>query len=554
MPEQLPYDHDEHDEDSYTLDESYDWHEETLYPEESAFQVATAKIHKDLADYQQTEDPTYRKTITDRIDLQLGAYMGAMSMGDYEPQDLAGGVKALGSILRVTGQNEYKLLELFPDSVVQEAYRDDPADIDAMLEDAVTTATSWELEVKDTLQATEYQEIIETYQLAAGIDHGLMYTLREGGVPREDLPEYLKPLVADKDFAFVAVKDVNGVEYGKDGEKETPQEQMNRLRVIERELLEGVCGIPTGIAKQTRMAIEKRTLKRDEDGFPIAMTSPDAGIDTANWHRTMAAIAESTKDLSSKDLQDLYDAANIVNFDRYSSEQLQRTLKAFRGDPETIKHLKAGDVAFTMVDAFGDYNGALSVGNLFDPNERTIFTEVNAPIAFYRPMVEFYKATGVKPSTLVIGAHGAPGSLDFSKEGFNLGVWNNVGLNAATPQYAAFSTSFAKFMRKYTQPDSKTGERRVIMAACSQALPDPYTKQSLPEQLVELTDYDDKVVIKAANQVTAIYKYPDGRTHYVDGKDLSAPLETHEFRARHPAIAQHMGKRAVRAISNKPLI
>lgn len=553
MPEQLPYNHDEHDEESYTLDESYDWHEETLYPEESAFQVATAKIQENLTDYQQTEDPTYRKTIIDRIDLQLGAYMGAMSMGDYEPQDLAGGVNALGSILRVTGQNEYKLLQLFPDSVVQEAYQEDPTDIDAMLEDAVNTATSWELEVKDTLQAAEYQEIIKTYQLAAGIDQGLMYTLREKGKPSEDLPEYLKPLVASKDFAFAAVKDVNSVEYTDTG-TETSQEQMNRLRGTERELLEQVCGIPPSIAKQTRMAIEKRTLKRDKDGFPIPMTSPDAGIDAASWRKTMAAIAESTKDLSTKDLQDLYDATNIVNFDRYSSEQLQRVLKAFQGDPETIKHLKGGDVAFTMVDAFGDYNGALSVGTLFDPDERTIFTEVNGPVAFYRPMVDFYKATGIKPSTLVIGAHGAPGSLDFSHEGFNLGVWNDVGLNATIPQYAAFGTSFAKFMRKYTQPDSKTGERQVIMAACSQALPDPYTKQSLPEQLVELTDYDDKVVIKAANQVVGIYKYPDGRTHYVDGKDLSEPLETHEFRARHPAIAQHMGKRAVRVISDKPLI
>jgi hypothetical protein len=553
MPEQLPYDQDEHDEDSYTLDESYDWHEETLYPEESAFQVATAKIHKDLADYQQTENPILRKTIIDRIDLQLGAYMGAMSTGDYELEDLPVGVKTLGSILRVTGQNEYKLLGLFPDTVVQETYQDDPSDINAMLEDAAKTS-NWQLETKNTLQTTEYQEILEAYQLATAVGHGLMYTLRKEGAPSEDLPEYLKPLVADKDFAFVAVKDVNGVEYGKDGEEETSQEQMSRLRFIEREILQDVCGIPAEVAKQTRIAIEKRTLKRDKDGFPITMMSPDAGMDTASWHKTMAAIAESTKDLSTKDLQELHDATNIVNFDRYSSEQLQRTLKAFQGDPESIKHLQNGDVAFTMTDAFGDYNGALEVGNLFDPDSRTISTEINSPVALYRPMIEFYKATGVKPSTLVVGAHGSPGLLDFSHEGFNLGVWNNGGLNGAPPQYAAFGTSFAKFMRKYTQPHSKTGERHVIMAACSQALPDPSTKQSLPEQLIELTDYDDRVVIKAADQVVGIYKYPNGNTHYVDVKNLSAPLETHEFRVRHPAVAQHMGKRAVRATSNKPLI
>ena len=553
MPEQLPHYDDEFEPYSLDIDEPYEAHEEPIYPE-SAFQVATTKIHEDLADYQQTEDPAHRKTILDRIDLQIGAYTHSIGTGDYELGDLGEGIKALGSILRVTGQNEYRTLRLFPDDAVQEAYRDDPTDIDAMLEDAVNTS-NWQHEIKNTLQVTEYQEIIETYQYAAGIEEGWMFTLREKGEPDKELPEYLKPLIADKDFAFVAVKDINTVEYGAE-KAETPQEQMNRLRGIEREVLEQVCGMPVAVAKQTRMAIEKRTLKRDKDGFPIPMTSPEAGIDAKNWQKTMAAIAESTKDLSPKDLQELYDATNIVNFDRYSSEQLQRSLKAFRGDPETIKHLQGGDVTFTMTDAFGDYNGALEVGNLFDPDNRTICTEITSPIAFYRPMVEFYKATGIKPSTLVVGAHGSPGTLDFSKEGFNIGVWSNVGIHAVIPQYGAFGTSFAKFMRTYTQPHSKTGEREVIMAACSQAVPDRLTKQSLPAQLVELTDYDDKVVIKAADQVAGIYKDPNGHTRYVNVDDPYHPvtLETHEFRARHPVVAQHLGKRAVRMITNKPLI
>lgn len=94
------------------------------------------------------------------------------------------------------------------------------------------------------------------------------------------------------------------------------------------------------------------------------------------------------------------------------------------------------------------------------------------------------------------------------------------------------------------------------MAACSQALPDPSTHQSLPEQLVELTNYDDKVVIKAANQAVALGNVGKG-PRYFDVSDLDNPIaaETHEFRAYHPEIAKHLGTHAVRIdVNNKPLM
>lgn len=556
MPEQLPHYDDEFDQDSPNPDESYEAievPEEPTYPE-SAFQIATAKIHEDLADYQVAKNEVEQEMIIERISLQVDAYLYAMGSGNYEPDDLPQGIKTLGSILRVTGQNEYGQLSLFPDSVIQGVYKEDPSDIDAMLADATETV-DWQSEDKEYNAYTKYREIIQTYQYAAGIEQGSMFTLREKGKPDEDLPEYLKPLIADKDFAYVAIKDINSVEYGAE-KAETPQEQMGRLRGIEREVLEQVCGIPADIAKQTRRAIETRTMKFGEDRKPIPMTDPEGGIDTESWRQTMTAIAEATKDLSSEDMQELYNKTHIVNYDRYTSEQLQRTLEAFRGNPETIKYLKGGDTTLAMADAFGDYNGAIRLGAVFDTDHRTIFTEINGPVAFYRPMVEFYKATGVKPSTVVIGTHGAPGRLDFSHSGFNLGVWSAYAFGDAPVRYAAHSSNFAGFMRKYTQPHSKTHERQVIMAACSQALPDPSTHQSLPEQLVELTNYDDKVVIKAANQAVALGNVGKG-PRYFDVSDLDNPIaaETHEFRAYHPEIAKHLGTHAVRIdVNNKPLM
>lgn len=104
--------------------------------------------------------------------------------------------------------------------------------------------------------------------------------------------------------------------------------------------------------------------------------------------------------------------SGIHGLEAYTTEQLQ-LMEALAASPtEVAKRLNQHDVTAVMINRFGDHNGVLrNVSADFDDSgKRTVFFEINGMDDIYRRMVALRKA-GVKPSTLVLAAHSAPGQF-----------------------------------------------------------------------------------------------------------------------------------------------
>lgn len=110
-------------------------------------------------------------------------------------------------------------------------------------------------------------------------------------------------------------------------------------------------------------------------------------------------------------------STGIHGLDGYSIEQLER-MEDFSTDPDTLAQNLAGhDVNVVLINRFGDHNGVLgSVATDFDDkNGRTLFFEINTMDDIYRRMIHLNRA-GVKPSSVVLAAHSAPGQFMVSDD------------------------------------------------------------------------------------------------------------------------------------------
>lgn len=112
------------------------------------------------------------------------------------------------------------------------------------------------------------------------------------------------------------------------------------------------------------------------------------------------------------------EATGIVGLDAYSVEQLER-MDRFASNPEGFAaSLKDHDVSVMLVNRVGDYSGVMSSAAAeFDDtdNERMLFFEIASVSDILRHMVTLRKH-GIKPSTLVLSAHSAPGRFGVSDE------------------------------------------------------------------------------------------------------------------------------------------
>jgi hypothetical protein len=163
----------------------------------------------------------------------------------------------------------------------------------------------------------------------------------------------------------------------------------------------------------------------------------------------------------------------------YNPEDLEGMSKLLDGDSEHIKHLQEGDVTVVFADATGDYNGAFTdVLRAYQTDgRRTILFEVSRPTDFYRRM-SMLKQLGIKPSTIVMAAHGSPGATSFGlpDRGFNLTTNKHVA--EMTSSNDAFildearldriaSDEFMQPSRGIDDPADKIGRRSFIFNSCS---------------------------------------------------------------------------------------
>lgn len=190
-------------------------------------------------------------------------------------------------------------------------------------------------------------------------------------------------------------------------------------------------------------------------------------------------VHEVVKGVGAPVLERLHAELGVVNVDRYEPEDLLNLNKILTKDADYIKHLKAGDVTVLFSDTYGDHNGALSGANeaYRKQSGRTLMFEVAHPATMYRRMVQL-KALGVRPSTLVVAAHGTPTLTHFGKgnDRFALSVGRYapgdrppsslVPLGEARIDRLA-SDEFMRANRGINSPLKQAGRREIIISSCS---------------------------------------------------------------------------------------
>lgn len=332
-----------------------------------------------------------------------------------------------------------------------------------------------------------------------------------GAKDRSKLPSFLHDLMDSASFAFECeqwmVGRLNNLQ------ETLPENQYFRARQFERLYLTNVLGFSPELANEVRRAIQGRTMKSDENGMVIGL-SDGGGVDMEDWQSAMMGLRQKVEELGIDTIHQLREQFGIVNFDRYALPQLQRMKMIMQSDPEIfqtlsgaeqaqiaelMEQLRSGNLALVVTAAYGDYNGAFNSLDRFDNNGLSIFAEIGdlSPGGFYAAIRRIVDKFDLQPTTLVAGAHGIPGGMDFetSSGERTLGVPGTQDENNPSWVHVA-KTRIGRIVSRFMKPHSKTGKKYIVLLSCSQASPTD-KGQTNPETIVELSNPADRLVVSA---------------------------------------------------------
>jgi len=205
------------------------------------------------------------------------------------------------------------------------------------------------------------------------------------------------------------------------------------------------------------------------------------------------------KEFDPEHIDELAHDMGLVNLDRYNSSTLLNLYDIMSDDPEAVsrqEYLRQGDVTVVFVDAFGDYNGAFdTVGSQFGTQDkRTILFEISAPEEIYRRMAQL-KNLGIKPTNLVMAAHGSPGSTGFGKGSVKFSLITNeeVETSEGEQRVNLNDANIARLMSDEFMRSDAEGKRRIILDSCSSAV-EKEEIVSVAETILRKTDRTDTMV------------------------------------------------------------
>jgi hypothetical protein len=114
-------------------------------------------------------------------------------------------------------------------------------------------------------------------------------------------------------------------------------------------------------------------------------------------------------------IRKLTQITGIRGLEGYSIQQLERMEELIEQPGEVAERLAAHDVQVVLINRVGDHNGVLhdSAALFDDVAARTLFLEIDSLSDAYRRMSLLHKL-GIRPSTLVLAAHSAPGQFMIS--------------------------------------------------------------------------------------------------------------------------------------------
>lgn len=415
-----------------------------------------------------------------------------------------------------------------------------------------------------------YKKIVRAADVATtGRFKGMQFWRKDGEAVETN--DYVKDLASDPAFPD-AVVSISAKRIDEDPNA-TPLQKMVAYRQVERYFFKEALGLSPQLSRMIRFAIDSRTRAEDKDGKIIPLSSPDGGVDMEKWKTTMQAMTNAANRIGAGNLERMHERAGLVNFDRYTIDQLHRmhlfTLDAPRDQAEhderaaLFAKLRNKDVRLVLSDAYGDHNGALdNLGaTLETDNETALFFEVRKPEDVYRHLA-LVRHMGVLPASIVFAAHGGIGLI---KVGEGKGAFTVVGESDPQkkpkkndrPEYALKDLRIDRIFRDFMQVSRATGEREIILLSCLQAntgAPNaPVTPTAV--RLAEASHPDDNVVVYAADTPTNLAKTTTGDMTFLqpdpadpDSHIASTPLDAIAYRVEGRMVRGKGGRRQLKKI------
>lgn len=194
----------------------------------------------------------------------------------------------------------------------------------------------------------------------------------------------------------------------------------------------------------------------------------------------ISQIEDKVAIIGVNNLERLHKKFGFIHLDYYSESNLRHSiniLDAYEKRPEAdldyIEDLRSKDVMVVFVDGYNDYNEAFkNIDDLYRSyDDSTLFFEISKSGSdFYRVMVMLNKL-GIKPSTVVLAAHGSPGSMNFGTTQItsNSQVWQ-AGLTSK--KVSIDQTNIKRLVSEYMQPSREIdgpyeGKMRLILDSCN---------------------------------------------------------------------------------------
>lgn len=233
-------------------------------------------------------------------------------------------------------------------------------------------------------------------------------------------------------------------------------------------LLTNKFGLPADLSGEFVSALEYRN-KKD-----IEADGDNAERDIPRLQTSLLKAKANIETLGADEIVNIRRACGIVNLDGYTPAQLQRMARIIEDDPAAIEHIQAGDSTVYLTDAKGDHNGAYAGGRKWEGESgRALFFEIIRPSDFYRHML-FLQKRGIKPSTVIVNAHGQPGKMGFGDEAqrrFRVGN-GYTGADFSLPEAVGIKRLAEDFMqnsRGIDDDEASVGRRKLLLLSCSQA-------------------------------------------------------------------------------------
>lgn len=130
-------------------------------------------------------------------------------------------------------------------------------------------------------------------------------------------------------------------------------------------------------------------------------------------------VIEKFKHFGAERIRKISEFTNIHGLEGYSVGQLERMERLIDSPEAAAAELEGHDVNLVLINRSGDHNGVLkkTAADIEDgeTSERNLFFEIDRLSDIYKTFVKLKKA-GIKPSTLLMAAHSAPGQFMVSDD------------------------------------------------------------------------------------------------------------------------------------------